>query len=151
MSANKPWTPEQAEHVLNQIADSIEAAKPSEIEGDVLSSGGDLDSIAADMKGAALAGVKKFQQRRLHQARQRYQENSQRIEQRPRRIASSPETRRVQFFSLLHANPGVQSGLTMQHRDLNALTDADIESALEELDALGAIEDLGETPDGPKS
>ena len=151
MSANKPWTFEQAEHVLNEIAESIEAAKPNEIEEDVLSSGEDLDSIAIKMKGAVQAGIKKFQQQRLHKARQRYQENSRNIEQQPRRIASSSEARRVQFFSLLQANPSVQSALTMQHRDLNALTDADIESALEELDALGAIEDLGDLPDAPKS
>jgi hypothetical protein len=151
MSANKPWTAEQAEHVLNQLADSIEAAKPSEIEEDVLSSGESLDAIADDMRGAALAGIKKFQQRRLHQAQQRYQVNSRQIERRQRRVASSPEARKIQFFSLLHANPGVQSGLTMQHRDLNALTDVDIESALEELDALGAIDDLGDTQDDTKS
>ena len=127
------------------------AAKPNEIEEDVLSSGEDLDSIAIKMKGAVQAGIKKFQQQRLHKARQRYQENSRNIEQQPRRIASSSEARRVQFFSLLQANPSVQSALTMQHRDLNALTDADIESALEELDALGAIEDLGDLSDEPKS
>lgn len=30
----------------------------------------------------------------------------------------------------------------MQHRDLNELTDTDIDSALEELEILGALEDL---------
>jgi hypothetical protein len=39
----------------------------------------------------------------------------------------------------------------MQHRDLNALTDGDIESALEELDALGAIEKLGDGSNVPES
>jgi hypothetical protein len=151
MSADKPWTSEQAEHALNQLAESIEAAQPSEIEDDIASLGGDLNAIASDMKGAALAGIKKFQQRRLHQARQRSQENSRRIERRTRRVASSPEARRKQFLSLLRASPDFQAKLTVQHRDFNALTDADIESALEDLDALGAMDDLGETEDDPKS
>jgi hypothetical protein len=151
MSADKPWTSEQAEHALNQLAESIEAAQPSEIEDDIASLGEDLSAIASDMKGAALAGIKKFQQRRLHQARQRSQENSRRIERRTRKVASSPKARRKQFLSLLRASPDFQAKLTVQHRDFNALTDADIESALEDLDALGAMDDLGETEDDPKS
>jgi hypothetical protein len=151
MSADKPWTSEQAEHTLNQLAESIEAAKPGEIEDDIASSGEDLNAIASDMKGAALAGIKKFQQRRLHQARQRSQENSLRIERRTRRVALSPEARREQFLSLLRASPDFQAKLTVQHRDFNALTDTDIESALEDLDALGAMDDLEETEDDTKS
>jgi response regulator of citrate/malate metabolism len=151
MSANKPWTSQQAEHVLDEIAASIEAATPSEIEEDFHAANEDLDAIAGNMKSAVLEGIKQFQQRRLHQARQRYQESSRQIERRPRRVASSTDARRVQFFALLQANPGVQSALTIQHRDLNALTDQDIESALEELDALGAIDDLGETPNDVNS
>jgi FMN phosphatase YigB (HAD superfamily) len=144
MSVKKQWTIEQAENFLDQISDSIGAASPGEIEEDVLSSGEDVEALAAQTRAALLAGVKKFQQQKLHHARQRYKESSQRIESRERRIAPSVEARRFQFFDLLKANPGIQSALTMQHRDLGSLTDGDIESALEELDALGAIEDLGE-------
>jgi len=151
MSANKSWNSEQTGHVLNQLADSIEAATPSEIEQDILSSEESLDAIADEMKSAALAGIKKFQQRRLHQARQRYQVSSRQLERQQRRVALTPDARRVQFFSLLKANPGFQSRLTVQHRDLNTLTDADIESALEELDALGAIEKIGDASDVPES
>jgi len=66
MSVKKQWTVEQAEHVLGQIADSIEAASPGEIEEDVLSSGEDAEALAAQTKAALLAGVKEFQQKKLH-------------------------------------------------------------------------------------
>jgi hypothetical protein len=33
----------------------------------------------------------------------------------------------------------------MQHRDLNELTDTDIDSALDELEILGALEDLDDS------
>ncbi len=151
MSAKKAWTREQAENALNQIAESIKTAKPSEIEEEVRASGEDLESILRKMNGAIQAGIKQFRQKRLHEARRHHSENLRKIELRERRIASNPEARRTQFFALLQTNPGVQSALTMQHRDLNALTVADIESALEELDALGAIEDLGQNPDEPGS
>ena len=58
MSVKKQWTVEQAEHVLGQIADSIEAASPGEIEEDILSSGEDAEALAAQTKAALLAGVK---------------------------------------------------------------------------------------------
>lgn len=147
MSDKKRWTLEQAEHALDQIAESIEAAPSKEIEEDVLFSGRDADALVAQTKNALLEGVKKFQQQRLHQARQRYKESSQRIECRPRRVASSAEARKAQFVALLRNNPSIQSALTVQYRDLSSLTDGDIASALEEADALGALEDLGERPD----
>jgi hypothetical protein len=141
MSANKLWTPEQAEHVLEELAASIEAAKPAELAEDLSASGHDLNEIASSMKTAALSGIKQFQQRRLHQARQRYQQNSSRIGHRSQGLAASSDGRRTQFFALLKANPSLKSAVTLQHRDLSELTDEDIESALEELDLLGALED----------
>jgi len=151
MSGKKQWTVEQAEHTLDQTAESVEAAPSKEIEEDVLSSGGDADVLAAQTKAALLAGVKRFQQRRLSRARQRYRESSQRIESRARRVASSAEARKTQFFALLKANPNIQSALTIQYRELSSLTDDDIASALEEADALGALEEIGERPDESKS
>jgi len=143
MSAKKPWTSEQAGHALDRIAESIEAAKPSDIEDDLRSAGEDLDSVTALMKDASLAGIKNFRQQRLHRARQRHEENVSTIARRASRIAGSPKARREQFFAVLKANPSVQSALTLQYRDLNEITDADIETALDELDALGALGDPG--------
>ena len=151
MSGKKLWTVEQAEHALDQIAESVEAAPSKEIEEDVLSSGGDADVLATQTKAALLAGVKRFQQRRLSHARQRYRESSQRIESRARRVASSAEARKTQFLALVKANPSIQSALTIQYRELSSLTDDDITSALEEANALGALEEIGERPDESKS
>ena len=145
MSANKRWTREEAERVLDQLADSIEAEEPAEIAANLKDSGHDLNDIAAQMKGAALAGVKAFQQQRLHHARQRYQESSAKIERRSRRLGGSSEELRRRFFSVLESKPALRSALTMQHRDLNELTDADIESALDELEMLGALEGLDDS------
>ncbi|MGB8481365.1 MAG: hypothetical protein WCE63_21370 [Acidobacteriaceae bacterium] len=145
MSANKHWTREKAERVLDQIAESIEKGDAVEIAADLKESGQDVNEIASRTKAAALAGIKEFRQQRLHQARQRYQESSSRIERRARRFGGSPEERRRRLFSALESNPGLKSALTMQYRDLNELTDEDIETGLDDLETLGALEESDDT------
>jgi|SRR6185437_11448051 len=145
MSDNTRWTRKQAERVLDHIADSIEAGDPTEITADLKDSGHDLNDITSRMKIAALAGVKQFQQQRLHSARQRYEESSARIERRTRDFGDSREERRKQFFSVLAARPELKSALTVQYRDLDELTDRDIDSALDDLEALGALEGLDDS------
>lgn len=145
MSANKRWTREEAERVLDQITESIEKGDAVEIAADLKESGQDVNEIASRTKAAALAGIKEFRQKRLHQARQRYQESSSRIERRAKRFGGSPEERRRRFFSAIEANPSLKSALTMQYRDLNELTDEDIETGLDDLETLGALEESDDT------
>lgn len=151
MSIKKPWSVQQAEHFLDEIASSIETSSSTEIEQDALASGKDLNVLATATRDALIQGTKQFSQRRLHRARQKYVEDVNRIEARKRRIASSADSRRRQFDAVLKAKPELRSTLTIQHRDLSSLTDADIESALDELDALGVLEELGDTNDGSDS
>jgi GrpB-like predicted nucleotidyltransferase (UPF0157 family) len=145
MSANKRWRREEAERLLDQIAESIEKGDASEIAADLKESGQDVDEIASRTKAAALAGIREFRQQRLHHARQRYQESSSKIERRAKRFGGSPEERRRRFFAALESNPGLRSALTMQYRDLNELTDADIEKGLDDLETLGALEESDDT------
>ena len=145
MSANKRWTRKEAERVLDQLADSIEIGDPTEVAADLKDAGQDLKDVAAQMKSAALTGVKAFRQQRLHRARERYQESSAKIERRARQFGASPEERRRRFFLVLESKPALRSALTIQHRDLSELTDTDIESALDELDILGALEELDDS------
>jgi GrpB-like predicted nucleotidyltransferase (UPF0157 family) len=141
MSVDKRWKREEAERVSDHLAESIETESASEIAAELKDSGHDVSDIAARMKAAALAGVKGFRQQRLHRARQRYDESSSRIERHSRTVGGSREERRRRFFRVLEEKPELRSRYTMQHRDLDALTDTDIDSALEELEILGALED----------
>lgn len=141
MSADKRWKRDEAERVSDHLADSIETESASEIVAELKDSGHDINDIAAKMKAAALAGVKGFRQLRLHRARQRYEESSSKIERHAKTAEGSREERRRRFFRVLDEKPQLRSRYTMQHRDLNALTDTDIDSALEELEMLGALED----------
>jgi hypothetical protein len=42
---------------------------------------------------------------------------------------------------VLESNPQLKSALTMQYRDPNGLTDEDIETGLDDLEALGILEE----------
>ena len=55
MSANKRWRREEAERVLDQIAESIEKGDAGEIAADLKESGQDVNEIASRTKAAALA------------------------------------------------------------------------------------------------
>jgi hypothetical protein len=145
MSAKRRWTREEAERVLDHLAESIETGDAAEIAADLKDSGYDLSDVASRMKAAALAGIKGHRQQRLQHARQRYQESSLKIARRTRRFEGSHEERRLRFFSIIEARPELKSRLTVQHRDLNELTDRDIDSALEELEILGVLEDLDDS------
>lgn len=141
MSTEKPWTREEAERVLDHLAELIQAGDAAEISGDLKDSGHDVNGFISRVRDAAFAALKEHRQRRLLRARQRYRENSLRIQGRAGRPGTSGEERRLMFSSLISARPELLSALTMQYRDLNELTDADIDSALEELEILGALED----------
>lgn len=62
MSANKRWTPQEVERVLDQLADSIETEPATVIAAEMKEGGHDVIDIAGRMKAAALAGVKQFKQ-----------------------------------------------------------------------------------------
>jgi hypothetical protein len=62
MSANKRWTPQEEERVLDQLADSIETEPATVIAAEMKEGGHDVIDIAGRMKAAALAGVKQFKQ-----------------------------------------------------------------------------------------
>ncbi len=144
MSVTKGWSRKETERILEELAASIESAEPTEIAADLKDGGFDLSEVESRMRAAALSGIKVFKQKGLHRARERYQESSARIERRARGLTGSSADRRRRFFHALETNPGIRSSLTVQHRDLNEMTEEDIDSALEEMEILGV---LGEPDD----
>src|SRR5258708_4768656 len=137
MSGKKPNTRDEVEHILDHLAESIEAASPEELFQEAKDAGVDTKKISEETNETLLAALKCLEQEPLHRARQQYRSNLANIESRNKRIANTPKSRREQFFSLVSRNPVLGRKLTMQHRDLESLNDEDITTALEELDILG--------------
>ena len=62
MSANKRWTPQEEERLLDHLADSIETEPATVIAAEMKEGGHDVTEITGRMKAAALAGVRQFKQ-----------------------------------------------------------------------------------------
>ncbi len=62
MSANRRWTPQEEDRLLDELANSIETSTAVEIAAEMQEGGHDLADVAGLMKAAALAGVKQFKQ-----------------------------------------------------------------------------------------
>jgi hypothetical protein len=141
MCAKRRDSNKDLDAIFEGLLNSIEETPSMEIADELRSADVDVDAIAGDVKQALLAGVKRFEQRNLIAAREKYKSRMQ--EPKKYVLPSTPVGRRDQFFALLAMQPQMKTILTVQHRDFSTLTDADIESALEELGELGFFDKPG--------
>jgi len=140
--ANKHRTDEQRlEAVTNALADSILEASDAEVIEELRLAGVDPDAEAARMKAKMLATVKAFRQQALNAARTGYNRQIEGMERKSYAIPDTPAERR-RLFSLLVQRPQFTQFVTAQYRDLDKLTDNDIETYLEDLAELGILEEL---------
>jgi len=140
--ANKDRTATQKLDALaDALAESIADASDKEIIEELHLSGVDPDTEAARMKAMMLATVKVFRQRALASARAGYCRQIESMERKSYPIPGTPAERR-QLFALVAQRPQFTQFVTAQYRDLDVLTDNDIETYLEDLAELGILEDL---------
>lgn len=139
MCAERRDSKKDLDAIFEGLLNSIQEASPEEIAEELRSAGVDVDAIAGDVKDALLAGVRRFEQRKLTAAREQYKSRMQA----PKKyvLPATAADRRDQFLAILAARPQMKRMLTVQHRDFSNLTDADIESALEELGELGFFDE----------
>ncbi len=102
--------------------------------------------MAQEVKSSLLAGIKRFEQRKLQAAREAYKTRTG-AQRKQFALPSTPEGRREQLLAILASKPQMQAMLTVQHRDFESLTDDDIQSALEELSELGVFDDGRKQPE----
>lgn len=128
--------------ILEALVDSIETATDEELVEETQASGENLKAVAQEVKSSLLAGIKRFEQRKLNTAREAYKSRTG-VQRKQFVLPSTPEGRRGQLLEILVSKPQMQAMLTVQHRDFESLTDDDIQSALEELGELGLFDDEG--------
>ena len=138
---------------LEAIVDALDVADREATDDEILeearAEGVDTALQAARMKSALLDAVQSFKQRRLREAQAAYKRESAALEQRSQayRIPTSPEAKRELFGAIVARQPQYASMYTTQHREFQDLTDADIESYLEELAELGILDDFSNDAD----
>ncbi|MGH7802556.1 MAG: hypothetical protein ACREOW_18355 [Thermodesulfobacteriota bacterium] len=139
--SNKRTDEEKLDALIDALGDSVLEASDDEILEELRKSGVDMDAEAVHLKAMMLGTVKTFRQRSLEAARAAY---SRQIEQMENKSYSIPKTapERRKLFSFLAQNPRFAQFVTAQYRNLEELTDNDIETYLEDLAELGILQKL---------
>jgi hypothetical protein len=129
-------------NVMDTVSEPILKMTDAEIRAEVIARGEDPDRVAAEVKGKVLRTVKNYRQRHLNAAQEEYERQAHASQQRRADLPTSPEERRQLLNLVCSRQPEIGSMLlTLRHRDFEELTDADVESSLEELWELGALSD----------
>lgn len=130
-------------NVMDTVSEPILKMTDEEIRAEVIARGQDPDKIAAEVRGKILSTIKNYKQRHLKKAQEEYERETGASQQRQPNLPDSPEKRRELLNLVCSQQPELGPMLlTFQHRDFEELTDADVESSLEELWELGALTDL---------
>ena len=127
--------------LIEALGESVLEASDEEIVEELRLAGIDPDAEAARLKARMLATVRSFRQRALDAARTGYASRLERLEQKSYTIPKTAEARR-KLFSFVIQQPQYAQYVTAQYRDLENLTDNDIESYLQDLDELGILQEL---------
>jgi len=129
--------------IMDALAESAAQASDEEILAEVRESGEDPEAVAARVRGILSRAVTAYEQRRLRDAEESYRRRLESMRTQSRAIPATPERRRELFMAIMTRQPDLGTALvTLQNREFRSLTDADIQSALEQLAALGALQEF---------
>lgn len=137
--------------IMNALAESVAEAPDSDVLAEARDAGEDPGQTATRVRALLRRAVKDHEQRRLRQAQKDYDERVRAIRTRPYVLPETPEERRRLFALVMSRRPEIGAALvTAQHREFKDLTDADIQSYLAQLAALGVLDELAGRPHGER-
>ena len=131
--------------VMNALAEAVAEASDEEIQAEAQETGLDLEAEAESVRALLRRSVEKFKRRKLEQARRDYELAASALFTKAYHLPETPQERRSLLTNILAAQPQMQGMLTVQFRELEQLSDEDIESSLRKLAELGMLDDLLDT------
>lgn len=140
MSSNR-HDAEKVHAILDSVAESITVASDQDVLEEARLQGLDPSSQAARVRALMLQTVRSHQQRALRSARKGYEAQISGSFQ-TASIPNTPAERRELFSFIVARQPQYAELFTAQHREFTDLTDADIESYLEDLAELGVLKKI---------
>lgn len=140
---NKRTNEEKLDALIEALGDSILEANDEEILEELRLSGIDMDAEAIRLKAMLLRTVTAFRKRPLEVARAAYNLQLEHLEKKPYRIPETATERR-KLFSLFTQQPQFAEFVTAQYRNIEEITDNDIESYLEDLAELGILDQFSD-------
>lgn len=135
--ANSKSHEERLRLVVDALAESVLEMTDSDVESEFRA------DPAPRTKDIFRAAAKRHAQTKLRAAQAQYEQASKSVKERDFAIPATAAERRglLDAFLASYQTSGM-TGLTAQFRDLKAVSDADVESTLRQLDALGALSEF---------
>lgn len=134
--------------IMDALAESVAGAADADILVEAREAGEDPARTAERVRAVLSRAAKDYEQRLLREAQKAYEERLHSIQARPYVLPKTPESRRRLFEVVMTRKPELgQALVTAHHRDFRYLTDADIRSFLEQLGALGVLDEIERSSD----
>jgi len=126
--------------MMEQLAESCLTATDGDL---VAEAGDDAKRWAEETRSLLGSTMKAYRQRHLDEARREYARAMESLNSRWIELPDSPDDRRMLLGTALANLPKVREAfLTIQHRDFQTLSDADVETCLAQLAELGILDPL---------
>jgi hypothetical protein len=137
--------------IINGLAESVAEASDADVLAEARETGEDPERTAARVHELLGRAAKDYEQRRLRGAQKDYDDRVRALRARQYALPGTPEARRKLFVLVMSQKREIgEALLTAQHRELKDLTDADIQSCLDQLGALGVLDELQGPSDGER-
>ncbi len=128
--------------LVHLAAESAFEATDEEIEEEMREAGEDLDDNAERLRAKMLAAAERGRKHRLKVLRRRWKRHAARIQELDHGIPETPAERLDLLYLVIEAEPALRQQITVQHKDLKDLDDADVARFLNQLAELGALDHL---------
>ena len=135
--------------LVHLLAESAFDAGDEEIAEDMEILGEDLDENAERLRAKMLEAAERGRKQRLKVWRKRWKRHAAKIQELDHGLPETPADRLDLLYTALENEPAARQQITVQHKDLKELTDADVTRFLNQLAELGALDHfLNEEDDG---
>ncbi len=126
--------------LLDSLSEAIASVTDAELLADAKAMEEDVDRISENTRQLLLGCVYQVKRARLEEAEHAHRHSVQRLAKIPFALPALPDARRKELGRILHRHPKMQeAALTLQHRNFEAMTDADVERLLSQLHHLGVL------------
>jgi len=134
---------EQLRAIHEAFSEIIPRLSKEELDEEIRARGEDPGEVAERTRHIMKTAVKNYQREQLQAATARYKVRITELFKNKPDLPGTPEGRRELLSAVFARIPDIESAvLTAHHREFSALTDTDVEDYLQDLAALGVIDQL---------
>lgn len=143
MTVNAPKdSGKRMQALVEALADDAASASAKTLIEDAVANGVDIKAEGSRIRNVLLAGLQRARRDRYRHAGLEHQQALRTLEQRATTLPKSPAMQRQILNRFLEKKPQMREQVvTLQAREFESFSDADVESALRQLQHLGLLDD----------